>query len=300
MPFLEVNDPELGASGWEWRSRALRVVVVSGGGPRVAFLGRPGGRNLLFWDRPKKVGRGDWKMLGGHRIWTTRPGADESEETYAADNSPCAVKVSGERLTASGPVNAHTGLQRILQLRAVGPAELEVSSGVKNCSDMLWSGGVWSITCTRANPRTHYGVPLGDRSEWDVFSVVICKRWAGHTSPVNDRQLSFTEDCLVVKPRGVECKRMLQAPQGLLGMTDAGEKLTFVKQTEDDSPHGVYPRGCNLAFYLGPKRSVVDGLVELEAMGAQGELRPGETRWLKERWTLGAPIDWARYRPAAK
>ncbi len=33
----------------ELRTRALRLVAVTSRGPRLAFLGRPDGDNLLYW-----------------------------------------------------------------------------------------------------------------------------------------------------------------------------------------------------------------------------------------------------------
>ena len=52
-----------------------RITAVCEMGPRIAFLG--GGENLLYWQKDGMV-RGDWKLMGGHRVWLTRPMADES------------------------------------------------------------------------------------------------------------------------------------------------------------------------------------------------------------------------------
>ena len=45
------------------------------------------------------------------------------------------------------------------------------------------------------------------------------RKWGGgHTSAFNDDQISFTEDMLLVDPKGRETKRMLQAPYGVIAM----------------------------------------------------------------------------------
>ena len=61
-----------GMAAVELTTDALCLVAVAERGPRVAFLGRPGGENLLLW-KPGKYGRGDWDLCGGHRVWVTRP-----------------------------------------------------------------------------------------------------------------------------------------------------------------------------------------------------------------------------------
>src|SRR5437868_2148268 len=79
-----------------------RLVIVHEIGPRIAWFGDLERDNLLFWDAAGVHTRGSWRLYGGHRLWTTRPGADESEEAYAPDNDRCCVRelTSGVAITA--------------------------------------------------------------------------------------------------------------------------------------------------------------------------------------------------------
>src|SRR5690606_13149251 len=102
---------------------------------------------------------------------------------------------------------------------------------------------------------------------------------------------TFTEHNLIFTPGGRETKRMIQAPQGLMGMTDAAEKVSFLKH----SPYvrdGRYPMNCNLAFYNGPGNF----MTEMESMGAESTLKPGETARNVETWALRDPVDWKKAR----
>src|SRR5258708_35400338 len=74
---------------------SFRLVAVVSRGPRIAFFSKPGTENLLLWT-PGKYKRGNWDLMGGHRHWLARPGADEAEETYAADNQPCTLEVEAD------------------------------------------------------------------------------------------------------------------------------------------------------------------------------------------------------------
>lgn len=271
-----------GAAAVELKTKALRLVAVTEFGPRIAFLGAPRGENLLLW-KPGKYRRGDWDLGGGHRVWVTRPGADENEDTYAPDNAPADVRLlkNGFRLTgARSPLNA---TRRGIEVRALSEDTLEVDNFVVNDGDMLYSGGIWALTCTVPLKGTRYAIPVGDGTEWDAFTMVMFRRWAGHgQGGFNDPQFSIQGgDLLVINPRGKENKRMLQAHRGLLAMCDPARKVTFAKRVLHVSGD-VYPLGCNIAAYIGPKNF----MVEMETMGPEKTLRPGEEFHHVEMWKL--------------
>ncbi|HAO99668.1 MAG TPA: hypothetical protein DCQ83_06445 [Fibrobacteres bacterium] len=277
----------------EIKTSKTRMIVVTGVGPRVAHLsairGKHETRNLMFWDSPRKYRRKDWLLMGGHRIWGTRPLGDEGEEAYTADNEPCKVRMGSRGITVVGPEMAAYGVRKSLSIKMFDDATFEVESSITNVGDMLWSGGVWSLTATLPKKGCTYGFPLGDDSNWDLFAVVIPKTWGGHTTLVNDPQFSFTEHCLVFTPGGREAKRMVQAPKGLMGMTDPTEKVSFLKH----SPYvldGRYPSNCNLALYNGPGNF----MTEMESMGSEVMLKPGQTARNTETWALRDPVDWKK------
>jgi hypothetical protein len=272
-----------------------RLVIVHDVGPRIAWYGKRDGRNLLYWDEAGTRARGAWTLRGGHRLWVTRPLADEAEETYAPDGRPCVVRHVRDGVRVEAPVDA-ARLAKALVVRARPGGGFDVEHRVRNASDMLWSGGAWALTCTRPTRRTSYGVPLGGGPRgWDAFAMVFPLRWGGgHTSRADDPQLRIHQHCLVVRPRGDEAKRMVQAPRGLVGMTDHAAGLTFIKRAEYDASQGErYPLHCNVAVYLGPAAF----MVELETMSPVRTLVPGESLRHVERWSLHDPVDWARWRP---
>src|SRR6478609_11788387 len=100
-----------GLAAVELRTAAVRLVVVTAKGPRIAFFGRPDGANLLMW-QPGKYFRGPWELMGGHRLWVSRPGADEAEETYAADNQPCTVELGKSSFTVTAAIDPVLRTQR--------------------------------------------------------------------------------------------------------------------------------------------------------------------------------------------
>jgi hypothetical protein len=265
----------------EIRTSALKLVAVTEFGPRIAYFGRPRDGNLLLW-QPRKHTRGKWDLRGGHRVWVTRPGADECEDTYATDNLKCDVELTDDGFRITGGENPVNRTRRGIRVCIVHDEMVTVDNFVINTGEMLYSGGVWALTCTVPSRGTQYGIPLGDQSEWDACAMVMFRRWAGHgEGGFADPQFAIKRSMLLINPRGVENKRMVQSHHGILAMSDAAHGLTFAKQAPYRTG-GAYPLGTNMATYIGPKNF----MVELETMGPERTLRPGERLHHVETWVL--------------
>ncbi|MCE9613741.1 MAG: hypothetical protein K8T26_05660 [Lentisphaerae bacterium] len=270
-----------GVDALELRTPALRLVAVTAWGPRIAFLGRPDDANLLLW-KPRQYQRGEWDLRGGHRVWVTRPGADECEDTYAADNAPCDVELLADGFRVTGGVNPANRTRRGFAVTRISDHAVRIDNFVTNAGDLLYSGGVWALTCTLPGRGTQYGIPIGDGTEWDAFTQVMFRRWAGHgAGGYADPQFEVRKDVLAILPQGQENKRMIQSHHGIIAMTDSARKLTFAKRTPWLNGR-VYPLNTNLALYIGPQNF----MVEMESMGPEQTLRPGETLHHVETWVL--------------
>lgn len=259
--------------------RGVRAVVAISIGPRIAWFGRVERDNLLYWDRDGAHRRGAWRLYGGHRLWVTRPLADESEEIYAPDNAPCAVRRVTDGVVVTAPTDPMR-LEKALAIRARGGV-WSIAHRVRNRGELLWSGGAWALTCTRPQPSTRYRIPLGGGpAAWDVTIIVIPRRWGGvHASRLDDPQIRLSADAMEIQARGDEAKRMVLAPRGLIEMRDA--RGVFRKRAAFDE-RASYPLGTNLAVYLAPRRF----MVELESMSPLQTLAPGASLTHVESWTL--------------
>ncbi len=268
----------------------VRLIAVTSMGPRIAHFGPRNGNNLLFWDYPRKFHRGDWHLMGGHRIWAMRPDADEAEETYSGDNHPCTVKITARGVDIQGTIDPAFKTRKSIGIKVLSDDTLRIENRITNVSEMLWSGGIWSLTCTLPTARTNYGIPLGREGEWDIFVIGYPKRWGGgQFAPINDKGVRMTENCMTFAPQNHVSKRMVQAPQGIIGMTEPKDKLSFIKKTPFYDG-AAYPMGCNIAFYAGKNKF----MVEMEAMGPSQTVLPGATISLEETWTLRGAVDWGK------
>lgn len=259
----------------------IKLVIITDCGPRIAFFGKSAGDNLLFWD-DKNLGCGDWKLMGGHRVWAARPGADESEDAYRPDNDSCEVIENKDSVTVKGAKDPVLKVRKGITIKIEKENEVSVDSFILNDGDMLYSASAWALTCTKFEKGRTYGIPLGDGSEWDCFKLVMFRKWGGgHTSSFDDNQIRFTKDMLIVEPGGMETKRMLEAPYGIIAMNAPDQDTTFIKKV--DYKRGVnYPLGCNVAFYVGPKNF----MIEIETMSPEVTLKRGEEVHSIEEWIL--------------
>lgn len=272
-----------GLAAVELTTAALRFVVVTAKGPRIAFFGRPGGDNLMLWG-PGKYKRKSWELFGGHRLWITRPGADEPEETYSPDNEACAVELGAKSFTVTAAMDPVHLTRRGFTVTALAADRLRLDHFVTNEGNMLWSGGAWSITSTVPVGGAQYIVPLGDGSRWDYATVVAVRTWGDSqgAKTFQDDRFAFTADSFRLDPvPGLENKRMIKADPGVIGMHSPGLGLLFAKHTAYD-PAGNYPLGTNTALYVGPKSF----MVEMEMMGPMGTVKPRHTVRHAETWVL--------------
>lgn len=281
-----------GLAAVELTTSALRLVAIYGAGTRLAWFGPAGGDNLLFWDdaNPLKFVRTApgkaWNLRGGHRVWTSQMGADESETTYRPDDAPGTCEVRADGFTVSSAYDPETRTRRSITVRILRDDRLEVVNEIVNEGDMLFGTGLWALTCSKPNPSTRYVIPLGDGHEWDTATITVFRCWAGHgTRSFREEQFELTDDAYVLTPRGRETKRMVSSPAGSIAMVDAQRGLTFAISTTWNAD-AQYPANANLAMYVGPENF----MVEMETMGPHAVLKPGRRLEHRQEWTLGKGV----------
>jgi hypothetical protein len=262
---------------------SYKMVIVSEFGPRVAFWGAPAGENLLYWDRGA-VSNGEWFLHGGHRVWITRPMADESPDSYLADNLPCRVEIKDNFVRVASPAHPLFHISRGMEFELLTEESLTVRNYIINEGAMLYSGGVWSPTCVKPD-NVVITVDLGqDDVTWDIVKIIIPRIFAGNSVLLNDPQVTFSETQMIVKPAGVVTKRCVCAPKGKISLLDIKSGLRFTK-TSAYQPGARYPLdGCNVAVFVGAD----NWMAEMETYGPEQPVAPGSRIENAEVWTLKA------------
>lgn len=270
-----------GLEGYELISAQWRMVLITQCGPRIAFLGKNGEDNLFYWKKEGVI-RGQWHLCGGHRVWLTRPMADESEDTYISDNEPCRVELLSNGLIVTAPAHACNKLERGMRVCCLDNGRFEVTNFVTNVGEMIYSGGVWAPTCINPTGKV-FRIPLGeDNVTWDLVQIVIPRIFAGNVTQLEDPQVHFENNDMVITPMGQVSKRCLTAPKGIIRMDWAEKNISFTKQSHYQR-YAHYPlHGCNLAVFIGKD----NWMTEMESFGVEQPILPGESIENKENWEL--------------
>ena len=269
-----------GLAAVELQTERWRMVAVTGAGPRIAWFSRPGGDNLLYWDRDFAK-RGAWRLYGGHRVWLTRPMADESEDAYLPDNDPCRVSLAKNGLTVFAPPAAANRIARGMKIRALPDGRVRVTNCLRNEGDMLYSGGVWSPTCVVADAPVEIPLGCADASTaWDVVYMAIPRVFAGNVTKLDDDSVAIVGDTLTLTPKGRCVKRCVRAEQGVVQQRRGG---TVFRKTAAFQPDARYPLGgCNIAAFIGAG----NWMAEMETFGGERAIKPGETTEHDEIWEI--------------
>lgn len=278
---MEIRKTEFGGlAAVELTTDRCRLIAVTQVGPRIAWFSRPGGPNLLYWE-PEGAARGAWKLYGGHRVWLTRPMADETEDAYLPDNRPCAVTLRKNGMDIFASPAPENRISRGLRIRALPGGGVSVTSCLRNEGDMLYSAGVWASTCVVADKPIE--IPLGcpePNPTWDVVYMAIPRVFAGNVTQLDDDSAAIRGNTLTLTPQGRCVKRCVRAEQGVVQLRCEGYVF---RKTAAFQPDARYPLGgCNVAAFIGAG----NWMAEMETFGGERVMKPGETLELTEVWEL--------------
>lgn len=258
---------------------SVKLVLVYGIGPRIAYFGKTGGDNLLFW-RTEDNGNG-WKLYGGHRVWITRPFADESVDTYITDNDPCRVDIGANYVEAIAPASTINNIERGIRVEILSDDELLITNSLTNVGNLIYSGAVWNPTCVVPDGKDIV-VPLGSGNitTWDVVKMAVPLIFAGNTTCMEDSQITYEGNNMILRANGKCVKRVVQGKQGIVKLLCDGYE--FVKYSPYDRYKNYPFDGCNLAVFNGDD----NWMAEMESFGHEGEILPGDRVENSEHWIL--------------
>jgi len=266
--------------GWKdaYRLTNGKVELVAVPGiARIMSFGPVGGPNL-FWVNdamtPEATGRqipvaapDVWLNFGGDKLWIA-PEADWNwPPDPALDRGPCraAANEKGE-LVLTGPPSQRHGVrfERTIRL-APDAARVEIEQTMRNVSHGPVSGAIWEVTQVPADCIAF--VPLGPGASWRTDEGTEL-----------DEQWQRVGEMLILRPNGTEGKVFISGPPAWLGCLQGG--ILYIKSfsmPSSPTPPTESPR----EVYTGKL-----GYIELEVVGPQVTLQPGQETATKETWHL--------------
>jgi hypothetical protein len=257
----------------------IEMVVPADIGIRVMRCGFTGGQNLLkeFPEQMGKSGEAEWQLRGGHRLWI---GPEDGRYTYGLDNSPVDVRIDGEVLTVTQPVEPETGIEKSLEIRMdPGVAKATMIHRFRNRNLLPVEFAPWAPSVMAPGGVGITGFPPRGTHPEMLAPTNPLVMWA--YTDWSDPRWIFLKKYL-----GLRQDPQASSPQktGLFNPKTFGAYLLngelFLKQYTAD-PGRTYPEySCSFQTFTN------QDFLELETFGPMTRLLHGETAELVERWSL--------------
>lgn len=252
------------------RSTLITTVSI---GPRIIGLFGAGSNIMAVLPDAtlERPGGPPFSLVGGHRLWAA---PELPELTYEPDERPCTATSVDGGLRVEAPADG-AGLVKALQVRSAGAGWI-VDHELRNEGDRPIVLAPWAITQLRPGGRAE--LPLGRRGPGPQAdrSLVL---WP--YTDLDDPRLHLERDVIRVDAvPGAGPLKVGAAPgEGRLVYRLDGEVFEKRTAVDDAGPHA--DRGAAAQVY------VRDDFCELETLGPLTELRPGDSAFHRETWTIG-------------
>jgi hypothetical protein len=257
----------------------VEVVVTQDVGPRVMRYGFCGGQNFFkeFKDQLGRSGEPEWQPRGGHRIWIA---PEDPVQTYAPDNGPVQVEVTGDGLIATEPVEALTGIEKRIEVKmAASGTAVEITHRLRNAGSAPYRLAPWALTMMAPGGVGMHGFPPRGTHPEMLTPTNPLVMWA--FTNLRDPRWCLLERYLVLRqdPRNSVPQKLGSFHPHTWGAYLLNGEL-FVKQTEARGAPADYPDlGCSFETFTNAD------FLELETLGPLTVLEPGQAATHTERWT---------------
>ena len=260
---------------------SVDLVLTTTVGPRILFFGPTGGPNLLglFPDASKETSLGTWRPYGGHRLWVA---PELVPATYAPDNSPIEVTTNGDlALTLRQPTDA-AGFAKQISL-TLAPTGSLVTLTQTITSHNLWPVRVapWAVSIVAPGTSILPRVPFSSHD--DIVAPSQPLALSAYTD-LQDPRLTLGLRYLLLHgdpdlPHSQKIGLLVKEGWAAHLVDD----LLFLKRFPFDPEDSLatYPDfGVNTEVYTEGR------FQELELLGPERTLQPGQSLTLAEDWNL--------------
>jgi len=261
----------------------IDVIAATTMGPRLLRCGFLGGANLLGEHPDKSVmtSLGEWKPLGGHRLWAA---PETMPASYAPDLHAVEWRATDCVLELTQRVDA-SGLRKRLRI-ALPPtgATATVDHTVENAGSWPIEIAPWALTIMRPGGTAVLPQPTFRSHDEALRHARVMALWS--FTDLSDPRWLLGRELISITPH-----RDYTSPQKIGISNERGwcacvwPDAIFIKQFSHD-PNRRYPDGnVNNEVYAE------GDFLEVETLGPLTRLEPGESVSHRERWLLSAAVD---------
>ena len=288
--FAGVAMEKIDYHGWRKVYRMVNdrveLLVLADAGPRILRYGFVGGRNEFheFSEDAGTTGGNKFRSYGGHRFWFS----PETERTYYPDNFEVEIRIAGNTLVLTAPVEDRispvTGLQKSLEV-TLAPAgtHVRVLHRITNRSQAATELAPWGLSVMAPGGRAILPLPPRHPIAKEHLlpeSVFAVWSYTDFSDPRWKLGSKFVQ--LVADP--VPTGRFREQMGGIDASAGWGayfrDGRLFVKCVRPVGGSKYPDHGCNFELYTEP------AFLELESLAPLTVLQPGHSVEHVEEWML--------------
>src|SRR5436305_3400563 len=227
-------------NSWRVSNGDVELVLTGDVGPRIMRFGFTGGQNFFkeFADQLGKSGESEWQARGGHRLWIA---PEDLIKSYAPDNSPVEIHATGDVISATGAVEALTGLRKTITVKmAPAGSAVEVIHELHNAGTEPARIAPWALTMfAQGGSGIHGFPPRGTHPEMLVPTNPLVM-WA--FTHLNDPRWRLSRKYLVLRqdPHNTNPQKLGTYNPHTWGAYHLNNEL-FVKRYETGAPPAAFP-----------------------------------------------------------
>ena len=255
------------------------LIVTTDVGPRVIRYGFVGGQNVFkeFEEQMGKSGESTWQARGGHRVWM---GPEDAVLTYALDNSPIHAQVKGDSIELTGGVEKETGLQKQITVKlAASGSGVEVQHRITNKGPRAREFAAWTLTMMAQGGVAFVAFPPRGTHPKDLLPTNPLVMWA--FTDFSDKRWQFTKKYLMLRqdPKNSSPQKVGTFNKDTAAGYLLGSDL-FIKRATAQDPRKQPDFGCSYETFTNEQ------FLEMETLGALGNVQPGGSLEHAEHWSL--------------
>jgi hypothetical protein len=257
----------------------VELIVTSDIGPRIMRYGFVGDQNFFkeFTESLGKSGEPAWVLRGGHRVWAA---PEDAVRTYAPDNGPIHIKITGAVLEATEPVEPLTGLEKqlVVKMSPQGTG-VEVLHRIRNAGAQPLDLAVWALTMMAQGGMGIHGFPPRGKHPEVLYPTNPLVMWA--FSNLADPRWHYTRKYLMLRqdPHNAEPQKLGSFNKNTWAAYSLGSELFIKRYAAADSPKGYPDFGCSFETFTNAE------FLEMETLGPIEHLKPGASVEHVEHWT---------------
>lgn len=278
VQVIETNDSRWGAC-LAISNGTIEMLVSVAFGPRIMRFHLAGEPNMFFedvegaigqsGDQFAPVGGGEWKIYGGHRLWTS---PESVPRTTYPDNEPVEWRTTDRGVVLTAPEERWNQLRKEIEIEVTGDNEVRLTHRITNTGPWAVQFAPWALSVMAAGGTA---IVPQVRRETNLLPNRVLAVWP--YSKMNDPRVTWGDKFIVLR-QDTERPKFKFGTNNEAGWAAYYNYNTLFVKKYDHVYGGTYPDyGVSFETYTDERILELETLGELQSVAPQATVTHIET-----------------------